>query len=69
MRNLARIRCIARPFAAAAPDRPPPTQDPDGRDGDPRRTLRMVLAANLVLVVLAGTIAVVLLVLALQQGL
>jgi RNA polymerase sigma-B factor len=40
-----------------------------GGERNPRRTLRMVLAANLVLVVLAGTIAVVLLVLALQRGL
>ncbi len=44
----------------------PPPAEP-GRN--PRRTLQMVLAANLVLVVLAGTIAVVLLVLALNQGL
>ena len=36
---------------------------------DPRRTLRMVLAANVVVVVLAATVAVVLLVLALQQSL
>jgi RNA polymerase sigma-B factor len=36
---------------------------------NPARTLRMVLAANVVVVVVAGTIAVVLLVLALQRGL
>ncbi len=42
---------------------------PVGQPRNPRRTLRMVLAANVVVVVLAGTIAVVLLVLALQQGL
>jgi RNA polymerase sigma-B factor len=36
---------------------------------DPRRTLRMVLAANLVVVVLAAIVAVVLLVMALNQGL
>ena len=49
----------------------PPVCRPPARPAErnPRRTLRMVLAANVVLVVLAGTIAVVLLVLALQQGL
>jgi RNA polymerase sigma-B factor len=51
------------------PERSPIDHAPAGRPRNPRRTLRMVLAANLVLVVLAGTIAVVLLVLALQQGL
>jgi hypothetical protein len=58
----------------AAPTDPPadvaPVDDaPAERARNPRRTLRMVLAANLVVVVLAGTIAVVLLVLALQQKL
>jgi RNA polymerase sigma-B factor len=59
------------PRASAAPVADPPYPDEDRASGshDPRRTLRMVLAANLVLVVVAGTIAVVLLVLALQQGL
>ena len=42
---------------------------PAERPRNPRRTLRMVLAANVVVVVLAGTIAIVLLVLALRQGL
>jgi RNA polymerase sigma-B factor len=50
-----------------APDRSAPEPPAPGRD--PRRTLRMVLAANLVVVVVAGTVAVVLLVLAIQQGL
>lgn len=54
-------------ISAAEP--PPPAQDRADHERNSRRTLRMVLAANLVLVVLAGTIAVVLLVLALQQGL
>jgi RNA polymerase sigma-B factor len=53
----------------SAPDPPLSDQGPAGRTRNPRRTLAMVLAANVVLVVLAGTIAVVLLVLALQQGL
>jgi RNA polymerase sigma-B factor len=57
----------AEPAAAAEP--PHPDEDRATASQDPRRTLRMVLAANLVLVVVAGTIAVVLLVLALQQGL
>ena len=48
---------------------PTPAPGPAGSARNQRRTLRMVLAANIVLVVLAGTIAVVLLVLALQQGL
>ncbi len=66
------------------PPAPPSTPEPDpptdaqpvedrtattGRPRDPRRTLRMVLAANLVAVVLAVVVAVVLLVLAIQQGL
>jgi RNA polymerase sigma-B factor len=54
----------------AAPDPPPTaTETATGLGRNPGRTLRMVLAANIVLVVLAGTIAVVLLVLALQRGL
>jgi RNA polymerase sigma-B factor len=59
------------PRAAPAPGAEPPYPDEDRTTAshNPRRTLRMVLAANLVLVVVAGTIAVVLLVLALQQGL
>jgi RNA polymerase sigma-B factor len=58
---------------AAAPSAEPATSvshpSPVQRPRDSRRTLRMVLAANVVVVVLAGTIAVVLLVLALQRGL
>jgi DNA-binding CsgD family transcriptional regulator len=59
---------------AHAPAEPPtPARDSSAEKGgaarDPRRTLRMVLAANLVVVVLAGTVAVVLLVLAIQQSL
>jgi RNA polymerase sigma-B factor len=54
---------------SSVPDAPETGHSPAGRARNPRRTLRMVLAANLVMVVLAGTIAVVLLVLALQQGL
>lgn len=57
---------------AAAPTPPSPPSDPESAAGqarDPRRTLRVVLAANLLVVVLAGTVAVVLLVLALQRGL
>jgi RNA polymerase sigma-B factor len=57
---------------APAPTEPAATvgdAGPAGRPRNPRRTLRMVLAANVVVLVLAGTIAVVLLVLALQQGL
>jgi RNA polymerase sigma-B factor len=42
---------------------------PAAGERNSRRILRMVLAANVVLVLVAGTIAVVLLVLALQQGL
>jgi hypothetical protein len=59
------------PRAAPAPGAEPPYPDEDRTTAshNPRQTLRMVLAANLVLVVVAGTIAVVLLVLALQQGL
>jgi RNA polymerase sigma-B factor len=58
------------PVAVPIPAPAPPASGPAaGRTRDPRRTLRMVLAANLVAVVLAGTVAVVLLVLALQQGL
>ncbi|MGH2895658.1 MAG: sigma-70 family RNA polymerase sigma factor [Solirubrobacteraceae bacterium] len=59
------------PAGAPGPSPDPPHIDhtPEGRPHDPRRTLRVVLAANLVVVVLAGTIAVVLLVLALRQGL
>jgi RNA polymerase sigma-B factor len=60
---------------AATPTAEPPPQprpDPAAR-GDvsrnPRRTLRLVLAANLVVVVLAGIVAIVLLVMALNQGL
>jgi hypothetical protein len=71
---------LAESVTDATPDEPAvaPTSAPDSPGGDqgpavptrnPARTLRVVLAANLVLVVLAGTIAVVLLVLALQQGL
>ena len=56
---------------------PPPIRSPGPKAAaadpnaarNPRRTLRMVLAANLVVVVLAGIVAVVLLVLALNQGL
>jgi RNA polymerase sigma-B factor len=61
----------AEPLVASTStqDAPLGDQGPAGRGRNPQRTLRMVLAANLVLVVLAGTIAVVLLVLALQQGL
>jgi RNA polymerase sigma-B factor len=60
--------------SAHAPAEPPtPAGDSSADKGsaarDPRRTLRMVLAANLVVVVLAGTVAVVLLVLAMQQSL
>jgi RNA polymerase sigma-B factor len=60
--------------SAHAPAEPPtPARDSSADKGsaarDPRRTLRMVLAANLVVVVLAGTVAVVLLVLAMQQSL
>ncbi len=51
------------------PDASAGDETPAGRPRNPRRTLRMVLAANLVVVVLAGTIAIILLVLALQQGL
>lgn len=57
------------PAAVPAAEPPRPAHEPSATERDPRRTLRVVLAANLVLVVLAGTIAVVLLVLALQQGL
>ena len=59
------------PSAAGIPaaEPPPPAHDRADHERNSRRTLRMVLAANLVLVVLAGTIAVVLLVLALQRGL
>jgi RNA polymerase sigma-B factor len=59
------------PAAAPTPEPVSPESDqgPDERPRNPRRTLRMVLAANLVVVVLAGTVAIVLLVLALQQGL
>jgi RNA polymerase sigma-B factor len=57
----------APPATAAAPD--PVDGDATAEARDARRTLRMVLAANLVLVAVAGTIAVVLLVLALQRGL
>jgi hypothetical protein len=59
----------AQPTPAPAPDPKANEQSSAARSRDPRQTLRMVLAANVVLVVLAGTIAVVLLVLALQQGL
>jgi RNA polymerase sigma-B factor len=59
--------------SAQAPAAPTPAPDSSADEGsaarDPRRTLRMVLAANLVVVVLAGTVAVVLLVLAVQQSL
>jgi RNA polymerase sigma-B factor len=62
--------------AAAAParagDAPPAPDDTPARDGsppNPRRTLRMVLAANLVVIVLAGIVAIVLLIMALNQGL
>ena len=60
--------------SADAPAAPPTSaRDSSADEGsaarDPRRTLRMVLAANLVVVVLAGTVAVVLLVLAMQQSL
>jgi hypothetical protein len=57
--------------AQAAAPTPEPDSAADGASTarDPRRTLRMVLAANLVVVVLAGTVAVVLLVLAIQQSL
>ena len=55
--------------AAAQPATSVSDPSPAERTRNPRRTLRMVLAANVVVVVLAGTIAVVLLVLALRQGL
>jgi hypothetical protein len=56
--------------AAPAPAAPAPAAPaPVGRERNPKRTLRLVLAANLVLVLVAGAIAGVLLVLALQQGL
>ena len=57
--------------APAAASSPEPHSAADGGSAarDPRRTLRMVLAANLVVVVLAGTVAIVLLVLAMQQSL
>ncbi len=67
-----------RPVAAPSPAAPTtlagaetPTSEPVVATGgrNPRRALRLVLAANVVLVVLAGTIAIVLLVLALQRGL
>ncbi|MFL5864649.1 MAG: sigma-70 family RNA polymerase sigma factor [Solirubrobacteraceae bacterium] len=41
----------------------------DPRPRDPRRSLRLALAANVVVVILAATVAVVLLVLAFQHGL
>jgi RNA polymerase sigma-B factor len=61
----------AKPDAGAAAKPATSVSDPSPaeRPRNPRRTLRMVLAANVVVVVLAGTIAVVLLVLALRQGL
>ena len=61
----------AKPDAGAAAQPATSVNDPSPaeRTRNPRRTLRMVLAANVVVVVLAGTIAVVLLVLALRQGL
>ncbi len=59
----------APPASSSTPDAPLDDQGAAGLGRNPRRTLRMVLAANLVLLVLAGTVAVVLLVLALQQGL
>ncbi len=55
--------------AAAQPATSVSDPSPAERTRNPRRTLRMVLAANVVVVVLAGTIAIVLLVLALRQGL
>jgi RNA polymerase sigma-B factor len=55
--------------AAQPPSAPPDRPAPDAGTRDPRRTLRMVLAANLVVVVLAAIVAVVLLVMALDQGL
>ena len=61
----------ATPSAPAADPTPGPkatTVDPNAAR-NPRRTLRMVLAANLVVVVLAAIVAVVLLVMALNQGL
>lgn len=55
--------------AASAPGLSQPDATPVGRSRSAPRTLRIVLAANLVVVALAGTVAVVLLVLALQKGL
>jgi RNA polymerase sigma-B factor len=57
--------------SAQAPPTPAPDSPADKSSAarDPRRTLRMVLAANVVVVVLAGAVAVVLLVLAMQQSL
>jgi len=59
----------APPATAAAPDLADSDTTAPAEARDARRTLRRVLAANLVLVAVAGTIAVVLLVLALQRGL
>src|SRR5262249_17521568 len=72
---------VTDPLAGSVTDEPATRDAPDPPTADhttaadateprnPRRTLRMVLAANLVLVALAGAIAIVLLVLALNQGL
>lgn len=61
----------ATPPAPAAHATPGPeaTATDSSAARNPRRTLRMVLAANLVVVVLAAVVAVVLLVMALNQGL
>jgi hypothetical protein len=51
---------------------PPPattgTEPPRGRSRNPERSLRMAVAANVLVVVLAAAVAVALLVLALQRG-
>ena len=60
---------LAESVTGESRDEPAVVSAPAAGERNPRRILRMVLAANVVLVVLAGTIAVVLLVLALQQGL
>jgi len=54
---------------APAPDRSEGNEPAGARRGHQGRALRMVLAANVLVMILAGAVAVVLLVLALKQGL
>ncbi|HWD74531.1 MAG TPA: sigma-70 family RNA polymerase sigma factor [Solirubrobacteraceae bacterium] len=61
-------RFVTEALATSVSPTPPADEPADARTPPPARTIRMVLAANLVVLVLAAAVAAVLLVLALERG-